>query len=136
MHPQPCVVPRYCPQVLPKREKGIAKQLQAPPRRQATGCSPCFFFFFFLASPSSQRGGTKWLRWIRVNYAMPTIDNRRKIAQGCILLPLSFSVSKCQKCLGGKILFLCSNDRTGYHGEKYLNQTRHIQTWFSLEYVA
>ncbi len=30
----PCLFPRYCLQVLPKREKGIAKQLQAPPRRQ------------------------------------------------------------------------------------------------------
>lgn len=106
----PCLFPRYCLQVLPKREKGIAKQLQAPPRRQLTGCSR-----FFLASPSSQRGRTKWLRWIRVNYAMPTIGNRRKIARGCILLPLSFSVSKCKKCLGGKILFLCSNDRMWYH---------------------
>lgn len=30
----PCLFPRYCLQVLPKREKGIAKQLQAPPKRQ------------------------------------------------------------------------------------------------------
>lgn len=126
----PRLFPRYCLQVLPKREKGITK-LQAPPNRQLLDV-----VVFFLASPSSQRGGTKWLRWIRVNYAMPTIDNRRKVANRCILLPLFFSISKCKRGLGGKILFLRPHDRMWYHTEKYTTPIRHNHTWFFLEYVA
>lgn len=103
----PCLFPRYWLQVLAKREKGIAKQLQAAPRRQ-----PLDVFAFFSGVPLFQRGGTKWLRWIRVNYAMPTIDdNRRKILHGYTLQPLFFSVSKCKRCLGGKIVSLCSCGR-------------------------
>lgn len=48
----PRLIPRYCLQVLPNREKGIAKQLQAPPRRQLLDVVVFFFFFFFLFFPS------------------------------------------------------------------------------------
>lgn len=71
----PRLIPRYCLQVLPNREKGIAKQFAGTAEEAATGCSRLFFlplllsfFFFFLPfllswrPPSSQRGGTERLR--------------------------------------------------------------------------
>lgn len=47
----PCLFPRYWLQVLAKREKGIAKQLQAAPRRQPLDEVALFFFFFFSGVP-------------------------------------------------------------------------------------
>lgn len=40
-----CLFSRYCLQVLPMREKGIAKQLQAPPSMQLLDLVVSFFFW-------------------------------------------------------------------------------------------
>lgn len=114
--------PRYCLLVLPDREKGIAKHHR--------GGSCWMEPLFFMASQDEP----KKLRRMRVNYAMPTTDKKK--AEGCVPVPFSFSVSKCKKCLEGKIHSRCSSDRVWCHFGGAVCQIRHIRTWFSLESVA
>lgn len=113
--------PRYCLQVLPDREKGIAKHHRG---------GSCWMELFSMASQDEP----KKLRQMRVNYAMPSTDKKK--AEGCVSVPFSFSVSKCKKCLEGKIHSRSSSDRVWCHFGAGLDQIRHIRTWFSLESVA
>lgn len=76
----------------------------------------------------------KKLRQMRVNYAIPSTDKKK--AEGCVPVPFSFSVSKCKKCLEGKIHSRSSSDRVWCHFGAGLDQIRHIRTWFSLQSVA
>lgn len=121
VQPQTHPSPRYCLQVLPDREKGIAKHHRG---------GSCWMEPFFMASQDEP----KKLRQMRVNYAMPSSDKRK--AGGRVSVPFSFSVSECKKCLEGKIRSRCSSDRAWCHFGGAVYQIRHIRTWFSLESVA
>lgn len=136
-HPPPQQSPRYCLQVLPGREKDIAKT--APRRRLLDGAqlfpSPPFSLPFLPP------------RWRpRMNQIAPvdkgelcnasTTDTGRREARACISPPLSFSVSACKRCSEGKTHPPCSAAPSWCHADGCLSQTRRIPTWFPPECAA
>ncbi|MED6282709.1 hypothetical protein CHARACLAT_001189 [Characodon lateralis] len=95
MHPFPCLLPGYCVQVLPMRENGIAKPVAGNTERG----SLCMWSFS-QASSSWKTGEIQRLRWMRANYAMPTIDNQKYTSE--TYLPDTLFHFKMQRIFGRK----------------------------------